>query len=165
MADDKKLAIDWFRQKASSAGGYRRNIIGNQQRGRDTAVIGKMFFFWYDPKHKATLPIYDRFPLVFPIEKYSDGFLGLNLHYLPWGTRKVFLDQLTEYRSNKRMDETTRLKLSYELLSNTKKLKGPMGECVKRYLFGHVRSKFIEILPEEWPHVINLPVELFVTKR
>ena len=165
MNEKEKDSIDWFKYKASSAAGYRKNIIGNEQRGRDTTVIGKMYFFMYDPLHKDKLPIYDRFPLVFPIEPYSDGFLGLNLHYLYWGERKTLLDQLMEYRTNSRMDDRTRLRLSYELLSQTKKLRGRSAVCIKRYLFQQVRSKFIEIKANEWEYAINLPVEIFVTKR
>ena len=67
MADKEKEATDWFIGKARSAAGYRKNIVKNDERGRDGAVIGKMYFFIYDPKHKDTLPMYDRFPLVFPI--------------------------------------------------------------------------------------------------
>ena len=100
MADKQKESLDWFKSKASSAAGYRRNIVGNADRARDTTVIGKMFFFWYDPKHKKTLPVYDRFPLVFPIERYTDGFLGLNLHYLSWGERSVLLNKLMEYKTS-----------------------------------------------------------------
>ena len=45
--------------------------------------VGKMYMFFYDAKYKDTLPFFDIFPLVFPIEFYSEGFLGINLHYLP----------------------------------------------------------------------------------
>jgi hypothetical protein len=165
MADKQKDSIDWFKYKASSAAGYRKNIIGRQDRVRDDTVIGKLYFFYYDPKHKDKLPIYDRFPLVFPIEGYSDGFLGLNLHYLYWGERKALLDQLMKYRSDSRMDERTRLKLSYQLLANTKKLRGRASTCIKRYLTSHVVGRFIEITPNEWEYALNLPVEIFVTKR
>ena len=82
MATKEEESKDWFIGKARSAQGYRKNIINNQERSRDGTVMGKMYFFYYDPKGKKTLATYDRFPLVFPIERYSDGFLGLNLHYL-----------------------------------------------------------------------------------
>ena len=70
MANAKqKEAVDWWLGKARTAAGWRRRLLNNADRARGTTVIGKMFFFEYDPKHKATLPIYDRFPLVFPIER------------------------------------------------------------------------------------------------
>jgi hypothetical protein len=166
MAVEKeKAAADWFYGKARSAAGYRKNIINNQQRGRDSTVIGKMYFFVYDPKMKKTLPVYDKFPLIFPIERYGDGFLGLNLHYLSQGERSVLLGRLMEYRTSKKLNERSRLRLTYDLISSTKKLASLTRPCIKRYLFDHVRSKFIEVIPDEWEQAINLPVQFFVTKE
>lgn len=165
MVDKTKDSTDWFIGKARSASGYRKNIASNAERARDSATIGKMYFFYYDPKTKDKLPVYDRFPLVFPIERYSDGFLGLNLHYLAGSERTYLLNKLMEFKSSAKLTETTRLRLSYDLLAGAKKIKGVMGPCVKRYLFDHVRSKFIEVPANEWEKVINLPVELFVRKK
>ena len=164
MAKREEEAKDWFINKARSAAGYRKNIIGNDDRGRDEAVIGKMYFFYYDPKMKKSLPVYDRFPLVFPIERYSDGFLGLNMHYLSQGERSALLSRLMEFKSNSRMNELTKIRMSYDLLSNTKKLANAARPCIKRYLFSHVRSKFVEVIASEWEQAIALPVELFVRK-
>ena len=164
MAKREDEAKDWFIGKARSAAGYRKNIVGNDDRGRDSATIGKMYFFYYDPKTKDTLPVYDRFPLVFPIERYSDGFLGLNLHYLSQGERKALLNRLMEFKSNAKIDERTRLRLSYDLISSTKKLASASRPCIKRYLFSQVRSRFVEITATEWEQAMNLPVELFVRK-
>jgi hypothetical protein len=160
MATEKDSA-DWFIGKARSASGYRKNLVSSDERGRDNAIIGKMYFFAYDPKMKKTLPMYDRFPLVFPIEPYNDGFLGLNLHYLNPGERAWLLNKLKDFRNNSKFNTTTRLKLSYDLLSSTKKLASVSRPCVKRYLFSHVRSKFIEMTPEEWDKAIGLPVAQF----
>src|SRR4051812_41636100 len=44
---------------------------------------GEMIFFMYDAKWKDKLPFFDRFPLIFPVEMYPNGFAGMNLHYLP----------------------------------------------------------------------------------
>lgn len=154
----------WFYGKARTAAGYRKKIINNQERGRDSTVIGKMYFFIYDPKWKDILPVYDKFPLVFPIERYSDGFLGLNLHYLSQSERAALLGRLMQYRTAKNMTEKSRLRLSYDLISSTKRLASLSRPCIKRYLFDHVRSKFIEITPDEWDQAINLPVQFFVTK-
>lgn len=164
MADKQKEAAEWFYGKARTAAGYRKNIVNNHERGRDSTVIGKMYFFVYDPKLKQKLPVYDKFPLVFPIERYSDGFLGLNLHYLSAEERKALLGKLDDFKTNKRYDEMTRLRLSYDLLASTKKLASLARPCVKRYLFSHVRSKFVEVVSGEWEQAINLPVEFFVYK-
>lgn len=164
MATKEQDSVDWFYGKARSAAGYRKNIVNNQQRGRDSTVIGKMYFFVYDPKTKDKLPVYDRFPLVFPIERYSDGFLGLNLHYLSGPERQSLLNKLMEYKTAKNITERTKLRLSYDILASTKRLASLSRPCIKRYLFDHVRSKFIEITANEWEQAIDLPVQLFVTK-
>ena len=36
--------------------------------------INRLNMFLYDPKHKDKLPYYDVFPLVLPIQRYSDSF-------------------------------------------------------------------------------------------
>jgi hypothetical protein len=161
---NNKQLQDWWIKTAQTATGYRRNIIANHERKKDVTVIGKMYFFYYDPKFKKILPIYDRFPLVFPIEGYPDGFLGLNLHYLSIEERQFLLNLLQSFSNNKKYDETTRLKLSYDLLTKSKTILGAIRPCIKRYLFGHVQSPFIEIHAHEWDKVIELPVELFVRK-
>ena len=146
--------------------GFRRNILAadNDKRARDNTVIGKMYFFKYDAKWKATLPIWDKFPLVLPIERYKNGFLGLNLHYLRYEERAILLGRLFQYRTNNKLDATTRLRLSYDLINQTRRL-GIARPCIKRYLWSHVRSKFIEIVPQEWPMAIELPVEMWVLKK
>ena len=165
QAQKTKESTDWFIGKARSAAGYRKNIVNNDQRGRDDTVIGRMYFFAYDAKHKDTLPMWDKFPLVFPIERYGDGFLGLNLHYLAESERSWLLKKLSQFANNAKFDRSTVLKLTYDLLSTTKRLASTTRPCIKRYLFDHCRSKFIEVLPEEWDKAINLPVAQFVYKK
>lgn len=162
---NKKELSDWFSGKVKTAVGYRRKIISSVDRSRSSTVIGKMYFFWYDPKHKATLPIYDRFPLVFPIERYSDGFLGLNLHYLSQDERADLLNKLMKFKNSSNLTERSKLRLSYDLLASTKRIANQMRPCIKRYLFTHVRSSFIEVPGTEWDRAIELPVEFFVVKK
>lgn len=162
---NKKQLQDWFRGKARTAAGFRKNLVSNVERLRDTMAIGKMYFFFYDPKWKDKLPVYDRFPMVFPIERYSDGYLCINLHYLSLGERKALLDKLLDFANNNKFNETTRLQLSYDLLQSTKKLSSLSRPCIKRYLRSQMRSRFVEITADEWDRVIELPVEDFVYKR
>jgi hypothetical protein len=159
-----KETTDWFIGKARTAAGYRRNIVSNAERSRGGTVIGKMYFFYYDAKTKDKLPMWDRFPLVLPIERYGNGFLGLNLHYLDVGSRQALLGQLMKYKNNNRMNETTKLRLSYDLLQSTK-ASALANRCIKRYLSTQVRSHFIEVTADEWDKAIELPVQQFVYKK
>jgi hypothetical protein len=157
---------DWFSEKVSTAAGYRQNILRNSDRQRNNMIIGSLYFFLYDAKWKSILPVYDRFPLVFPIERYPDGVLGLNLHWLTYPQRQVIMDELTRYAIYNKNDDIRRLNLSYQLLvTASKKLNNFSRPCIRRYLFNHVRSRFILIKPDEWDYAISLPVEQFVYKK
>lgn len=142
----------------------RSNILNDAKRVTSKAFIGKMYFFHYDPKLKDVLPVYDRFPLVIPMETYSDGFLGLNLHYLDPYSRLALLDRLHDFINNDKYDDTTVFKLSYDLLASSRRYK-MIEPCIKRYLFSHIMSSIIYIEPDNWETAIFLPTEKMVYKR
>lgn len=158
---------DWLRDKALQVekGEINRSALMRKKSTKSNAVthptIGKMLMYRYDPKHKATLPYYDTFPVIFPINLYKDGFLGINLHYLPITYRARLMDALYDTLNNDRFDATTKLKIDYDLLNSAAKTKY-FKPCVKRYLYGHVKSLMIEIDPKEWDYVMMLPMANFV---
>ncbi len=86
----------------------RSNILNDAKRISPKAFIGRMYTYQYDPKLKDVLPVWDKFPLVIPIEMYSDGFLGLNLHYLDPYSRLILLDRLGDFINNDKYDDTTK---------------------------------------------------------
>ena len=123
-------------------------------------LLGGMYFFFYNPKTKNDLPYYDIFPLVMPLEKHPDGFLGINLHYLPPQMRFMLLNKLISravYDSN---DELKRLKVSYDVLSATRRYR-EFRPCVKKYLFTHIKSKILAVGSDEWDVATYLPVQQF----
>ena len=72
-----KKARDWLRRNVKTLQTSRRSILSATDNiFAKRIIVGKMYFYSYDPKLKDVLPYYDRFPLVIPIENYSDGFLG-----------------------------------------------------------------------------------------
>ena len=123
-------------------------------------MVGSMYMYYYDPKHKATLPYYDAFPLVFPYKKVEGGFMGINLHYLPLPLRAKLMDALYDVSNNERYDETTRLKLNYNVLNSTAKFKY-FKPCIKHYLTDQMRSRFLYVYPSEWDMALFLPLERF----
>ena len=151
----------WLRAKISELNPSRQNLMADRQRQKSSTIIGNMYFYFYDPKTKNSLPYYDRFPLVLPIEQYSDGFLGLNLHYIHPKQRIILLDKLSDYSNNSKYDKTTKLRLSYETLLAASKI-FEANACLKRYLFSHIESRFLEINADEWDIAALLPVESFV---
>jgi hypothetical protein len=87
----------------------------------------------------------------------SKGFLGINLHYLPPTLRASLFDGLTRFKSKTASKD---LAINYQILTKYSSL-SYFKPCVKRYLYGHVRSKFMYIEPEEWPIAIFLPLQKF----
>ena len=154
-------AREWLRAKVPTLKPSRQALLADRQRLKNNAIIGRMYFYFYDPKTKDKLPYYDRFPLVLPIEQYNDGFLGLNLHYIHPKQRIILLDKLSEYANNTKFDKTTKLRFSYDLLSRASKT-FEAKPCIKRYLFNHVESRFLEVTADEWDIAALLPVSLFV---
>jgi hypothetical protein len=125
-----------------------------------TMEYGYMYAFKYDPKMKKELPYYDTFPLIFPVRIDSDGFLGINFHYLPPVLRAKLMNALYSTLTNKKYDDSTRVKISYSILQSASKYRyfKPM---LKKYLRSHVRSQFLEIQVNEWDMAIFLPTESF----
>lgn len=155
-----KKARAWMKQRLTSIRTpSRKGLVENGETLADV-LIGNMFFFFYDAKHKKTLPYWDRFPMIFPLELYDDGFLGINLHYLDRTLRVRLFDKLLQFKNNDRFDNTTKLKLSYALLSSVAKFP-EVRPCIKRYLSSHVKSQFLRVNPSEWEIALFLPVEMF----
>ena len=151
----------WLREKVKELKPTASTLMRDRERLRNSSIIGRMYFYFYDPKTKDKMPYYDRFPLVIPIERYNDGFLGLNLHYIHPKQRMILLDKLSDTMSNNTYDEKTKLKINYRYLAAASKI-FEANPCIKRYLFNHVESRFLEISADEWDIAALLPVESFV---
>jgi hypothetical protein len=157
-------ARDWYR---SAAGKLMSNITPgvfekrtDEARKVSSMEFGYMYAFKYDPKTKNDLPYYDTFPLIFPVRMDSDGFLGINFHYLPPVLRAKLMNALYSTLTNKKYDDTTKVKISYSILQSASKYRyfKPM---LKKYLRSHVRSQFLEVQVNEWDIAIFLPTESF----
>lgn len=138
----------------------RGQILRDQAAQRTRTMIGRFYFFLYNPKGKETLPYWDKFPMVIPLQRYDDGFLGLNLHYIYPKDRLILLQQLKRTMSGPIEDERTRLRLSYPILKAMHQAYRATP-CIKRYLSGHIMTRFIEVPPEEWDIASTLPVQDF----
>lgn len=155
-----KQSMTWFRTRVSQIKRVSRQQLVTDSRKRTNPLLGDMVMYFYDPKHKKTLPYYDRFPLCIPYERAKGGFMGLNLHYLPHTMRAQFLDALFDYTNNDKYDETTRFRLTWELIQ---KIKGRpyYKACVHHYLNAHMKSRAAIVDSADWEIAIFLPVESF----
>ena len=139
-----KEPYQWYRNRIKELG-----TPSQAQLIRDGKITGRVNFgalnmFIYDPKLKNKLPYYDTFPLVLPIEKYRDGFLGINFHYLPYALRARLLSRLDP-------------NANYSALKNVRLVK----PTLKRYLNTNVRSRFRKLEEEDFMTAIMLPVQRF----
>jgi len=165
VAAKSRAAGNWFRSLVGRARGAfsdetPQSILTRSESLTSRSRLGKMYFYSYNPKWKDKLPWYDTFPLVFPIEEYNNGFLGLNFHYLRPKDRAILLDQLKVFANNKKYDETTKLRLTYNMLKGFSKIKRAKP-TVHRYLSSKVNSKFVLVNADEWEVALFLPVERF----
>ena len=156
-AKGRPKSTEWFRDKIREFG--KPTALNLIRDGKKAArpFYGNLNMFFYDPKFKLKLPYYDRFPLVLPLERYSDGFLGINLHYLPIPLRVRLLDELMDYSTDTNFDKKTKVNTNYQQLKNVKLIK----PTLKRYLAGHVKSMFRRVDADEFTVATLLPVQRF----
>lgn len=153
-----KESREWFRKRLSSMGRINQKDImtSDSVKLANRQLVGSMQMFYYQAKHRETLPYFDAFPLVIVLGPAKDGFLGMNLHYLPPPLRAKFLDALMDVTTNTKYNESTRFDVTYDMLKGAAKYKH-FKPCVKHYLTAQVRSKFARIPAPEWEIATFLP--------
>jgi hypothetical protein len=159
-----KASRDWFFDKMDEINGLdvNRNKIKTQMPVAATYFIGRMYMFFYKPKNILTLRYYDRFPLVIMLEVYKEGFLGLNLHYLPIDLRQRLYYNLLP-RATTQLDNfgpKTRLKINYDYLQGKTFLKA-YRPCIKRYRYSNMIGRVANVPANEWEVAVHLPTAYF----
>ena len=130
---------DWFRKRVQRLTRVNRQSLMREDgiNKVNTPLLGSMLMFFYDPKHKETLPYYDGFPLIIMMGPAKGGFMGLNLHYLPPAVRARLLD--TVIGGNRGIPQKY------------------LAPAMKHYLTKHVRSRFALVDKPEWEIATFLP--------
>ena len=157
-------SVNWFQKKVRDAFGSRISAAKMMQASQaqlTTSILpGSMYAYVYFPKGEKTLPYYDMFPLNLPFGQDKTGFIGLNLHYLPYRIRLVLLDKLMDFAVKNKAGRVAYLKFSWALISDASQLP-EVRPCVKRYLWKQMRSKFVYIPTEDWVLASMLPTANF----
>jgi len=154
-------ARNWYRNAAQQVNITPSRLMKeNKSKFTTGTEPGSMMLFNYDPKLKRDLPYYDTFPLIFVVGPAEKGFYGLNMHYLPLKQRAILMDALYNLTTNSRYDDSTRLKLSYQLLKKASTYKY-FKPCFKHYLHRHVKSRKMLIDSVEWDIALFLPIQRF----
>jgi len=160
VLDDAKgrpKSTQWYKDKIKEFGQPGALDLIRDGKRNNRPFYGKLNMFFYNPKFKKKLPYYDTFPLVLPLETYGDGFLGINLHYLPIPLRIRLLDRLVDYSNNTQFDESTRLVVNYSRLKKVRLIK----PTIHKYLASQVQSQFRRIDADEFTVATLLPVQRF----
>ena len=148
----------WYRNAVSSIADRAtatRLMRSGKLNGRPS--IGRLNMYFYDPKYKKTLPYYDRFPLVLPLERIPGGFAGINFHYLRPVARFSLLERLQRFSIRNEMSTRNRFDVSYNRVKNLPLVKN----TIKKYLYSHVRSSFLRIDYDKAALSVYLPVAQF----
>ena len=153
-AKGRPKSTAWYRNKIREFGTPKALDLIRDGKQATRPFFGRLNMFFYDTKLKQKLPYYDRFPLVLPLEKYTDGFLGINFHYLPIPLRVRLLDRMVDFSSNTKFDESTVLDVDYSAVKRIRLVK----PTLKRYLAGKVKSRFRRIDADEFIVATLLPV-------
>ena len=78
-------SLEWFQSNIRDIRRTPESLMKESQSFTDLLSrfdLGHMYMYMYMPETRGKLKYYDIFPLTVVIKKYSDGFLGFNLHYI-----------------------------------------------------------------------------------
>lgn len=160
-----KESREWFRKRSARMNNTtisrNRLMNANEVQRKSNTITGNMYMFFYDAKHKDTLPYWDRFPLIIAIGPAPDGFHGINLHYLPPLLRAKFLDTLLEITTSKKYTHRKKFGLTYDMLKKSTKMRY-FKPCFKHYLTKHVQGNFSKVPATEWEIATFLPTAKWV---
>lgn len=164
-----KNSIKWFRQNVKSMVGKPTEKSLMTEDGAKLInspkqlIPGRIYMFYYSPKHKDTLPYFDKFPCALylgPAKDRPGHFHCLNLHYLKPEARAHLLGNLYDTLSNEKMNERTKILATYGMMKSASQFRG-FAPAYKEYIPNHVRSRFLKIPARDWTTAVFLPVEQF----
>ena len=152
-----RKSANWYRNNVQSiADRITARKLMNSGKLNGVPSRGRLNMFFYDPKYKKTLPLYDTFPLVLPLETIPGGFMGLNFHYIRPLQRVSLLNNLQRYATGG-MKPNTRIDATYDGIKNVSIARN----TIKKYLYAHVRSSFLRVDFDEAALAVMLPVQQF----
>ena len=108
-AGDLDRSNSWYRSQVNRiASGTTAQQLFRQGKLARRPSVGRLNLFGYNPKLRKTLPYYDVFPLILPLEAFSGGFIGMNFHYLPPLLRMRLLERMQATATDRDFDKDTK---------------------------------------------------------
>lgn len=162
----KDISTAWLQLKVKALQ-QNKEIFGEDVlKERTLFNPGQMYLYAYDAKHKQTLPKWDSLPLVIMLERRTNSFLGLNLHYLSMNERSVLLGKILQSNSYyNKANDTLKTTITYDDLKKSNNYFKGYEVCIKEYRYSNIRGKILPIDSHEWLYVILLPLENFHYNR
>jgi len=108
---------------------------------KDDVMVGKFYLFEYNPKTKAQLARWDKYPLVLVTTLYNDGFMGANFHYTTPKQRMIL--------AKKFLNKNVRI--PFKLLH--------------RYIINRADNLFFEVPDTDLVEFAALPIEQFYDNK
>lgn len=165
-------SFDFFRKYVGRS--YNKLGTGSMFRDRktwksaSTFALGKMYFFEYDALHKATLPIWDRYPIVIFFHTYKSKagdqiILGLNFHYLAPALRMAAFRALLRFKTGSGYKKSSKLDFGWNVIKVLAQSKY-YEKAVHAYRVDHLKSTLVEIPAQSWEMALFLPLQRWVVK-
>lgn len=106
----------------------------------------KIYYFTYRPVTK--IHVFDKKPLVIPLDIGNRIMLGVNLHWIPKKDRTEFLFNVLELFENNKNNKKKKTRLYYEYIKRNTKFKTGLIAIRKYYL--NKISSLIAITVDRW---------------
>ena len=157
-AGNADKSATWYRTQVNKiASNKTAGQLFRENKLNSRPSVGRLNLFGYNPKFRKTLPYYDVFPLVLPLEPIPGGFMGMNFHYLPPLLRFRLLERMQATATDSRFDSKTKFDVNYDDVKSIKIVK----PTIKKYLYAYCQTGFLRINADEAAIAIYLPVQRF----
>ena len=159
-----RAATHWLSDNLSQIGPMSRANMFAEGISPYSIRGGNMYFYSYEPKTKMEIPFYDMFPVTVAMQPVKGGFIGLNLHYLNFYNRAVFLNYLIDFADSINWHELSMSKMLFEY-TNIKKSENSakhLRGSIKRYYFRNFQSPALRVESKDWKVIPFLPIDRFV---
>ncbi len=117
-----------------------------------------IYFMQYRAKgaEDKSLSVYDRAPLIIPLDIQPKTLLAVNLHWIPKNKRAVFLDNLLDIsKKYTKRGFIYKINLLYQNLKGDAILWNATMFAIRKYLYGHIKG-IQEIPPELYDKVLDI---------
>lgn len=151
-------SLQWFQTNVRDIRRTPSSLMKENQNFVTRFELGKMYMFMYEAKRRDKLKYYDYFPVTICLKRYSNGFMGINLHYLAPRYRALLMDGLYEFY--REIDDESYFQIRYPSVKSISKLRWAKP-CIKQYQYPYIDSRIVEVRPEHMDMVVMLPSQQF----